>query len=181
VTGVTTMWMEEGLDTGPMLQVAQEPIAPDDTASTLGPRLAELGAQLLVKTLTSLRDGELKATPQPELGVSHAPLLTKDDGRLRWQASAQANRDRIRGVSPWPGAWCPWGERVLKVHEAEVALDGSGAEPGTVISVDDGIVVACGEGALRLTRVQPPNKRPMSADAFLRGYALAVGDRLQES
>jgi methionyl-tRNA formyltransferase len=177
VTGVTTMWMEEGLDTGPMLLVSEEPIHPDDTAATLGPRLARLGAELAVRTLEELVAGRLRATAQPAEGVSHAPLLSKEHGRLVWEESADACRNRLRGVSPWPGAWAPWRDKALKVHAATV--ESAAGVPGTVLAADDsGILVACGEGALRLTRVQPPNKKAMGAADFLRGYPLEVGERL---
>ena len=180
-TGVTTMWMEEGLDTGPMLQVARTPIDPTDTAATLGARLSSMGAELAVRTLRSLRAGTLSATPQPE-GASHAPLLTKDDGRIRWTDPAPVIDARRRGTTPWPGAHCRWNDRVLKVHDAQALGPEAcavAAAPGTVLSTsEDGIVVACGSGALRLTRVQPPGKRAMAAGDFLRGYPLEVGASL---
>lgn len=176
VTGVCTMWMEEGLDSGPVLQSRAEAIRDDDTSVTLGGRLGQLGADLLVETLRTLQAGELVATPQDESAVTLAPLLTKDDGRIRWTDGARAIRGRAAGTTPWPGPFCGWRGKTLRVHGIEVA-DGSG-EPGTVLSVDDGIVVACGDGALRLTRVQPPNKKPLAAADFLRGYPLEVGESL---
>jgi len=181
-TGVTTMWMEEGLDTGPMLEVAHTPIADDDTASSLGARLSALGADLAVSTLRSLRRGTLSATPQPE-GATHAPLLTKEDGRIRWGDSASRIDRRRRGTTPWPGAFCTWHGRSLKVHAADVLPPEScavAAAPGRILSLSDsGIVVACGEGALRLTHVQPPGKRAMPVADFLRGYDIAIGESLE--
>jgi len=177
VTGVTTMWMEEGLDTGPMLLKAEEPIGPDDTSKSLGPRLGQLGADLAVETLRALQAGRLVATDQPEDGVSHAPLLTKDDGRMRWEESATATRNRQRGVTPWPGGWCAYRGETLRVHECQ-RIDGAGV-PGTVLAVSaDGIDVACASGALRLTRVQPAGRRAMSAADFVNGYGVDVGESL---
>ncbi len=180
-TGVTTMWMEEGLDTGPMLEVARTPIAPDDTAATLGARLSSMGADLAVSTLRSLQAGTLAATPQPE-GATHAPLLSKEDGRIRWSDPAAVIDRRRRGTTPWPGAFCTLRGRTLKVHGADVLpaeACGIEAAPGTVIALDpEGIVVACGAGALRLTVVQPPGKRAMPAADFLRGHDLDLGESL---
>jgi methionyl-tRNA formyltransferase len=177
VTGVCTMWMEEGLDSGPVLLRREERIRPDDTAVTLGDRLGRAGAELLVETLRELHAGRLTATPQDEAGVTLAPMLTKDDGRIRWEEPARAILRRAAGTTPWPGPFCGWRGRTLRVHGIEAA-DGVGAA-GTVLSADDaGVVVACGDGALRLTRVQPPNKKPMAAGEFLRGYPLEVGESL---
>jgi methionyl-tRNA formyltransferase len=176
-TGVTTMWMEEGLDTGPMLLRATEPIRDDDTAASLGQRLGALGAELAVRTLEELAAGRLVATPQPADGVSHAPLLTKDDGRIDWTRPARLVSAHARGMSPWPGATCAYRGAVLKVHGIEVA-EGAGA-PGVVQRAGrDGIVVTCGEGAVRLTVVQPAGKRALPVADFLNGYPLEPGESL---
>jgi len=177
VTGVTTMWMEEGLDTGPMLLVEDEPIRDDDTASTLGQRLGDLGARLLVRTLEELKAGRLTATPQPDEGVSLAPLLTKEDGQLDFTKPARRVSAHARGMTPWPGATCRYRGRTLKVHGIEV-VDGVSGEPGTVLSTDKELVVACGEGAVRLTKVQPPGKRALPAADFLNGYPVEPGESL---
>ena len=179
-TGVTTMWMDDGLDTGPMLQVARTPIAAHDTAATLGDRLSTLGATLAVSTLRALQAGALTATPQPG-GATHAPLLSKADGRIRWADSAEAIDRRRRGLTPWPGAYATYRGRSLKVHGADVvqAHAPEGVAPGTVVSLSEaGILVACGAGALRLTHVQPPGKRAMPAADFLRGHGLDEGESL---
>ena len=177
-SGVTTMWMEEGLDTGPMLRVGRDPIRDDDTATTLGARLSALGAQVLIRTLEELVAGTLTATPQPEEGVSLAPLLTKEDGHIDWSRPARAVSAHARGMTPWPGAVCGYRGQTLKVHGIGVA-DGEGA-PGVVVKADgDGIVVACGQGAVVLTRVQPPGKRALDVADFLNGYPVAVGESLE--
>ncbi len=176
-TGVTTMWMEEGLDTGPMLRVAREPIRDDDTAATLGQRLAALGAQTLIETLEDLVAGRLSATPQPEDGVSLAPLLTKEDGNIDFTRPARAVSAHARGMSPWPGAVCGYRGALLKVRGIALA-EGSGA-PGEVLRADsDGIVVACGDGAVALTKVQPPGKRALDVGDFLNGYPVEIGESL---
>jgi methionyl-tRNA formyltransferase len=183
-SGVTTMWMEEGLDTGPMLQVAKTPLSDSDTAATLGARVSAMGAELAVSTLRAMQAGTLQATPQPG-GWTHAPLLTKEDGRIRWGDPALQIDRRRRGTTPWPGAFCTYRGRTMKVHGAEILgaeACGIAAAPGTVVSTGDGgIVVACGAGALRLTEVQPPGKRAMSAADFLRGYDLDIGESLAAS
>ncbi|MCO4770393.1 MAG: methionyl-tRNA formyltransferase [Deltaproteobacteria bacterium] len=177
VTGVTTMWMEEGLDTGPMLLVEEEPIEPEDTASTLGVRLGALGASLLIRTLEEMKAGRLSATPQPSEGVSHAPLLSKEDGRIDWTRPAGLVSAHARGMTPWPGAVCSYRGRKLKVHQIEVA-EGSGAAGTVLEAARDGVVVACGEGAVRLLRLQPPGKRALPAADFLNGYPMEPGESL---
>ncbi len=184
-TGVTTMWMEEGLDTGPILQTRHTPIGTGETAGELGKRLAGLGAELLADTLRSLAAGTLVARPQPEEGISHAPLLSKDDGRLDWSRGAAALAAQVRGLHPWPGTFCGYGDSQLKVLSAQAEAmsedeaRAASASPGQVLSADDrGIRVRCGEGALVLTRVQPPGRKALDAADFLRGYSLGPGDDL---
>lgn len=176
-TGVTTMWMEEGLDTGPMLRVAREPIHDDDTASTLGARLADLGARTLIETLEELAAGRLVATDQPAEGVSLAPLLKKEDGRVDFGRPAPAVSAHVRGMTPWPGAVCGYRGGELKIHG--VALGAGSGSPGVVLKADsDGIVVACGRGAVVLTRVQPAGKRALDVVDFLNGYPVEIGESL---
>ncbi len=179
-TGVTIMQMEAGLDTGPMLLKRSLPITPETSAQALHDALAELGAAMINEALAGLDGGRLTATPQPDEGVTYAAKLDKAEGRLAWSDSAAALERRIRAFTPWPGAFfeinVPKGggqkgrERV-KVLAAEVR-DESGA-PGTVL--DDKATIACGEGALRLKKVQRAGKAPMDAEAFLRGFELPAG------
>ncbi len=179
VTGVCTMWMTEGLDSGPILRVREEPIADDDDARTLGDRLGGIGADLLVATLEELQAGTLTATDQPEEGVTLAPLLSKEDGRLRWEDPAQALAWRIRGFSPWPGAWCGFRGDTLKVHRAVPVDDEADAPVGSVVRVDDaGLLVRCGVGSLLLTVVQPPGRKAQPAADFARGYRPEPGESL---
>lgn len=169
-TGVTIMQMDAGLDTGAMLLEGRVPIGPRTTAADLHDALAALGADL---TLQTLRDPPA-AAPQPAEGATYAPKLTRDSGRLDWtQTAAQLGR-QVRAFTPWPGAWTVLGTETLKVLRAEPA-PGAGS-PGMVL--DDGLLVACGQGALRLLRVQRPGRAPMEADALLRGFPIPPGTRL---
>ncbi|MCK6526577.1 methionyl-tRNA formyltransferase [Myxococcota bacterium] len=181
VTGVTTMWMDEGLDTGPMLLRAEEAIGAGDTAASLGERLGHLGARVLVETLRAIRCGGVVPEPQDPSRASLAPLLQKEDGRLDFRRPAQELERVVRGTWPWPGAFTTLGSRVLKVHRAAVppGLAPPGTEPGTVLAVgEQGLDVACGEGVLRLAELQPEGRRPMAASAFANGHPDLLGSRL---
>ncbi|MEM6849953.1 MAG: methionyl-tRNA formyltransferase [Pseudomonadota bacterium] len=171
-TGVAIMKMEAGLDTGPVAMVERVPIRPDDTAGEMTGTLSRLGADLMGRALGALERGTLSLEAQPEVGVTYAKKIDKAEAAIDFGQPAEMVRAHIHGLSPWPGAHTtlPGGER-LKVLRAEV-LDGSGA-PGGVLVPD--LTVACGEGALRLTRVQRAGKGPMAADEFLRGAQLPVG------
>jgi methionyl-tRNA formyltransferase len=174
-TGVCLMRMEAGLDTGPVLEVRREAISEGDTAETLGSRLAALAGQLLQEALPRFLQGELQAVPQPDEGVTLARLVTKEDGRLDFQRPARVLERRLRAFTPWPGAWTTVAGHVLKVHRVEVGL-GSGV-PGTILSLDGQLEVACGEGSLRILEVQPEGKRRMGVKEFLLGHRLLPGTR----
>jgi methionyl-tRNA formyltransferase len=178
-TGVSTMLIDEGMDTGPVLLTRKEPIRSSDTAPELEDRLARLGADLLVETLVGLQAGTVSPVPQDAALATYAPLIRKEDGRLEWTEPAAAIERRVRGFHPWPGVVTTVGERELKVLRARLEPDGAG-EPGVVTAVDrDGIVVACGEGTrLRLIEVQPESRKPMPAAAFAAGARIAPGARL---
>jgi methionyl-tRNA formyltransferase len=174
-TGVCLMRMEAGLDTGPVLDVRREAIQPKDTAETLGRRLAVLAGQLLREALPRFFQGELQAVPQPLEGVTLARLLTKEDGWLDFHKPAQVLERRLRAFTPWPGAWTVLAGHLLKVHRVEVGTR-EGA-PGTVLSTEAGLDVACGEGSLRILEVQPEGRRRMGVKDFLLGHRLAPGSR----
>ena len=170
-SGVTIMQMDAGLDTGAMLLAGNVPIGPRGTAALLHDQLAELGARLIVRALAE----RPRPRPQPASGASYAPKLSRADGKLNWTGTA-AELDRlVRALNPWPGTWCQMGDEVLKVLEAEPATGTANVAPGTVLH---GLEVACGEGALRLLRVQRPGRAPMAADAFLRGTPVPAGTML---
>ncbi len=169
-TGITIMRMEEGLDTGPMLLRQAIPIGPRATTPEIHDALAELGARMIVQALAQNPD----PVPQPEGGVTYAPKIAKEDGKLDWSQPAIALDRRIRALNPWPGTYSNHGAETLRVLAAE-PVAGSGA-PGTVL--DAAPTVACGEGALRLTRLQRAGRAALPAADFLRGYALPPGSVL---
>ena len=169
-TGITVMQMDAGLDTGAMLLRGRVPIGPRATAADLHDALAALGADLI---LQALQDPPAPV-PQPAEGATYAPKLTRDSGRLDWARPAALLDRQVRAFNPWPGAWAALGTETLKVLRAEPA-EGAGP-PGTAL--DGGLLVACGEGALRLLRVQRPGRAPMEADALLRGFPVPPGTQL---
>ncbi len=162
-SGVTIMRMEEGLDTGPMLLREAVALPPRATTPWLHDQLAAIGARLALDALAAMPD----AVPQPAEGVTYAPKLTKADGLLDWRADAAALDRRVRAMNPWPGAFFPHASEAIRVLEAEPA-EGSAA-PGTVLP-GPGLTVACGTGALRLTRMQRPGRPAMEAAALRRGF-----------
>lgn len=168
-TGVTTMRMDEGLDTGPILLQQAVPITPTTTANDLSHQLAELGARLMLRTLAE----DPPAIPQPE-GATYAPKLGRADGRIDWSRDAAAIDRQVRALNPWPGTYTTLGGQTLKILSA-MPVPGSGA-PGTVL--DDALTIACGAVALRPTRVQLPGRPAMDADAFLRGHPVPPGTGL---
>lgn len=179
-TGVTLMQMDEGLDTGDILVQRKLPIAPDETAETLLPKLAALGAGMLPELLQSLdatslsSGGQLSPRPQEHARATLAPILSREDGKVDWGRSAQELDARRRGFTPWPGAWTTVNGAVLKIHDAR-AVEAQG-EPGTLLN---GALVACGQGtAWELREVQPEGKKRMPASAWLQGARLKAGDRL---
>jgi methionyl-tRNA formyltransferase len=175
-TGVMVMRMEEGLDTGPIAMAERVPIDPDATAGDLHDRLAPLGADLMVRALGALEHSSLTLTPQPEAGATYAPKIDKDETRIDWGRPSRDVHNHIRGLSPFPGAWCEIaGEggriKVLRTTKGE----GAGA-PGTVL--DNQLMVACGEGAVRILELQRAGRQSMKAVEFLRGTRIAAGTRL---
>jgi methionyl-tRNA formyltransferase len=175
-TGVTIMQMDEGLDTGPMLLCETVPIGPETTASSLHDALAELGARLIVPALEGRAAGTLIPRPQPAEGVTYARKLGRDEGRLDWSRPAAQLARAVRALNPAPGVWFEHAGERIKVLAADAIEDGDGAVPGTIL--DDALTVACGIGALRLTRLQRAGRGPMAAADLLRGYALPRGTRL---
>jgi methionyl-tRNA formyltransferase len=180
-TGVTTMLIDEGLDTGPILLARSTPIGPDETAAELEPRLAKLGAALLLDTVRGLEGGTLTPTPQDHSQATLAPVLNKEHGRIDWSTPAAAIACRVRGFHPWPGAFTFNDGRLLKVLRARETR-GEGVDPcaGTVVVLDaQGVTVACRSGTrLRLLEVQPESRRAMPASAWAAGARLRPGSRL---
>ena len=183
VTGVQVMRMEAGLDTGPVLLSETTPIRSDDTAASLHDRLAAIGAQLLPRFLAALARGGVVETPQAEEGVSYAEKISPAEARIDFARPAAEVDRHIRGLSPFPGAWfeatgARGPERIKALMSAPSEAGAAGA-PGEVLSLDDGLTVACGDGAVRLLRLQRAGKGPQDAETFLRGFPIAVGERFQ--
>jgi methionyl-tRNA formyltransferase len=173
-TGVCLMKMDEGMDTGGVIDRAELPIGPNDTSASLHDALSELGGVVLRRALPRYLAGESKPTPQPTEGVVMAPMIRKEDGALDFSKPAVVLERRLRAFTPWPGAFTTLDGALFKVHAASVGT-GSGA-PGTVLAAGPHeLEVACGEGSLVMTSVQLEGKRVMSAQEFLAGKKLAVG------
>jgi methionyl-tRNA formyltransferase len=172
-TGVMTMRIDEGLDTGPVLAAAKTAVG-RKTCGELSAELSRLGAGLMVETLAALAAGTAHETPQSATGATYAKKIAKEETRIDWTRPAAELDGLIRALSPAPGAWCEvWGER-LKILSAEPA-DGAGA-PGTIL--DDTLTVACGDGALKLARVQRAGRAAAATADFLRGFPLKAGEKL---
>jgi len=175
-TGITIMQMDAGLDTGDMLLVERLAIRPDDTTASLHDRLASLGGRLIVEALEIAACGGLQATPQPDAGVTYAHKIEKTEAAIDWRNDAATIERRLRAFDPFPGATAVLNGETIKCWRAVVAA-GSG-EPGCVLAAaDDGVTVACGSGALRLTELQRPGGKRLPAKVFLQGGALRSGDR----
>jgi methionyl-tRNA formyltransferase len=179
-TGVTTMMIDEGLDTGPMLLARSTPIGPADTSPELEARLSHIGAELLLETIDGLVHGTVVPQPQDHARATLAPIIEKEQGRIDWSASASAIDCRVRGFFPWPGTTTTFSGRPLKLLRVAPLPDRADAAPGTIVAVDrDGLVVACGDGTrLRVLEVQPESRKAMPASAFAAGARLVSGTRL---
>jgi methionyl-tRNA formyltransferase len=176
-TGVTIMRMDEGLDTGPMLDVVDVTIAPRETAGTLTTRLAAAGAEAIVRVLARIARGDVPvATAQPAAGATYAAKVARDEARLDWALAATTLDRVVRAFDPAPGAFTEFAGAPLKVWSAEPVDGPPGLAPGTVVAVGSGgIDVRCGEGVLRLVTVQPAGGKRMTAAAFAAGRAVAPG------
>jgi methionyl-tRNA formyltransferase len=179
-TGTSIMRMDAGMDTGDWGLMERVAIGPDETTGELHDRLSVITAEAMGRAVEALCAGTLVWTPQDAAGATTAPMLRKQDGLIDWSWPAQQVHDRVRGTSPWPGAYVERPEGPLKIHRTRLA-EGSGP-PGTVIAHDaDGPRIACGEGAVTLLTVQRPGKKPIPGAAFLNGVDLTVGSPLVES
>jgi methionyl-tRNA formyltransferase len=180
-TGITTMMMDAGMDTGAMLLQERVTIDPDETAGSLSVKLAKVSGPLLIETLRRLKDGTLRPHPQDHSRATMAPLLKKEDGQIDWTASADEIANRIRGLSPWPGAFTYAGEERWTIWKATALSDGSTTEePGTAVAVTkDAVHVATGRGVLAVTELQPANSRRMTVQQYIAGHRLSPGFRLQ--
>ena len=184
VTGVTTMQMNEGLDTGDMLLKVEIPIEEKETGGSLHDKLAEAGAKLCVKTLEALQNKTVTPVPQGETTTAYAKMLEKQLGNIDWTKSAVEIERLIRGLTPWPSAYTNWNGKVMKIWDAKVVEsenDTNEAQPGAIVKVEkDTFDVQTGDGLLKGRELQIPGKKRMDAGAFLRGYQIKEGEILEK-
>jgi len=177
VTGVTTMRIDAGLDTGDILLQLEMPIAHEDTAETLAPRLAAVGADLMVETLRGLESGQVHPIAQDHSKATLAPILTKEDGRMDFSRAATELLNRMRGFQPWPGAFTTFKGKTLQVHRAEPVQPAAPLAPGSIAVDSSHLLAGCGQGsALDLIEIQIEGKRRMTAQEFINGYRPQTGD-----
>lgn len=175
-TGNTVIRMDERMDAGPVISSEKTAIGQNEDAAGLFEKLADKGADLLLKSLGRIEEGKEVFTAQDEREASYAPKLRKDQGRIEWGTDAREIANRLRAFKPWPGIYTYTGGKSLKIIEAVAEETPAGVSvPATVISTESGLVVSSGKGALRILRLQPEGKRVMTWDEFLRGHSLPVG------
>lgn len=169
-TGITIMQMDEGLDTGAMLLKSLTAIDDSDTGGSLHDRLAELGGNAIIKALELLRKGELTGEPQNDELACYASKLSKTEGHINWATDAKAIERLVRAFNPWPGTYTDLGDQRIRIHEARALVTTSDGLPGTVVQRDrEGIDIACGNGTLRITRLQLPGSRAQSVNDLING------------
>ncbi|MES9862208.1 MAG: methionyl-tRNA formyltransferase [Candidatus Thiodiazotropha sp. LLP2] len=172
-SGVTIMQMEAGLDTGPMLSIVKTPIQKGETGGSLHDRLAELGAQALLAVLPGLQDGSLKGEPQDDSLANYASKLDKEEARIDWTQTAEQIDRQVRAFNPWPVAQSLFGDKVMRIWNSECLAEGASGTPGQVVDTGKNYFdVATGEGVLRITQLQMPGKRAMSAGDFLNAHTM---------
>jgi methionyl-tRNA formyltransferase len=175
-TGITTMLMDEGMDTGDILLQSEISIHEEETTEALHDRLASLGAQLLSETLEKMKRGEIHPTPQDHSKATYAPVLKKEDGRILWIKGAEEIDRQVRAFHPWPGAYTEWQGQILKIYKGEVTEGKAAGKAGTVLWVGtDFIEIETGKGSYVLKEVQLEGKRRMSAREFLSGHPVQAG------
>jgi methionyl-tRNA formyltransferase len=175
-TGITIMQMDAGLDTGPILSQHSIEIATGETSQTLHNKLAELGGELLIETLPGYLSGEIRPQPQPEGGITYAPQIKKEDGRIDWTESAVAIERQVRALTPWPGAFTFWEGTQLKIHHGETS---SGSiQPGFVIQRDGQVAIGTGDGLFYPVTVQLAGKKAIDIEDFVRGRPDFIGAQL---
>ena len=177
-TGMTTMFVNTRMDAGDIIDQLAEPIRPEDTAGSLHDRLAQCGADLLARTIETLRQGSIRRQPQDEAKATFAPRIKKADGRIDWRLPAALIHNRVRGFNPWPGCFCelaPVG--VVRVLQTRVETGRSEAVGTVLDAAGEGPLIQAGQDALRLLELQPEGRKVMSGAAFLRGHPLTVASR----
>jgi methionyl-tRNA formyltransferase len=176
VTGVTTMVMDEGMDTGDILLQAEIPIGEEETCESLHDRLASLGARLLRETLEKMKSGNIRPLPQDHSKVTYAPPLKKEDGHIVWKKEAKEIDRQVRGFNPWPGAFTQWGDQLLKIYKGEIKERTPTGKTGAVVWVgSDFIEVETGKDSYRIKEVQLEGRKRMTIRDFLSGHPVSVG------
>lgn len=175
-TGITTMFMDKGLDTGDMILKEAIPIPPEATLGEIHDRLALLGAEVLEKTLSFLAKGTAPRTPQLHDRATYAPSLKKEDCRIAWEKPAEQVHNLVRGTNPWPGAYSYFRGKMVKIWK--VVPVAQGGVPGEVLAADPsaGLIVACGQGSVRVLSIQPEGRKPMGGIDFINGMHVSAGD-----
>lgn len=174
-SGVTTMMMDEGLDTGDMLEKASVVLSPDETGGSLHDKLSAMGAELILSTLSKIEDGTITRTPQTDENTCYARMLKKSMGDIDWTMDAVSIERLIRGLNPWPSAYTRWNQKTLKIWKAEALKDEYEGTCGEVVYRDkNAIYVKTGRGTLSLKELQPEGKKRMEVEAFLRGYPVEM-------
>jgi methionyl-tRNA formyltransferase len=182
VTGVTTMRIDAGLDTGDILLQREVAISESDTSVTLAPRLAMVGAELMADTLNGLQGGTIKPRPQDDSHASLAPILKREDGLIDFRRTATETLNRLKGFQPWPGAYTFFRGKTLQVHDAGVAEIVPGSPGGSIVIENERLLVVCGQNtALELLEVQPEGKKRMATRDFVHGYRPRTGEQFKSS
>ena len=180
-TGITTLFMDPGMDTGPILLIEETEIGEEDTAGTLHDRLARIGARLLLRTLEGLETNTIIPKPQDPTLATLAPKIEKEEARIRWSAPARQTFNQIRAFDPWPGAFTLLAGRILKLFRPRLIEGGAQEPPGTIVRAsDEGLRVAASQGVLLVREAQMESRPRMRVSDFLRGNPLAAGERLGE-
>jgi methionyl-tRNA formyltransferase len=180
VTGVTTMMMDEGMDTGDILAQTEIPIEREDNGETLQEKLSSLGGRLLAETVEKMKGGLIRPLPQDHSKATYAPSLKKEDGRIDWKRPAEEIHLQIRALNPWPAAFTRWNDRLVKIYRGEVRTEESRGAEGSVAWVgSDFIEVRTGSGSLLISEVQPEGKRRMNVRDFLSGHRIPIGTIFQ--
>lgn len=178
VTGVTTFFLQEKVDTGSLILQEQTPIGPDETAGEVHDRLSEIGAQLTLETVRLVECGKAAGRAQNEASASPAPKLSKEDCRIDWTKGTQEVHDHIRGLSPRPCAFTYHNGTILKVYRTKISPGGGSEAPGDVLDSPGALLIRTGDGAVEILEIQQEGKKRLGAGEFLRGYRLRKGDRL---
>ncbi|MFI3171485.1 MAG: methionyl-tRNA formyltransferase [Eubacteriales bacterium] len=181
VTGITTMQMDEGLDTGDMLLTVEIPIDRKETYGSIHDKMASAGAKLLVETLVGLEEKTIEPKEQGEMTTEYAKMIKKQLGDIEWSRSAVTIERLVRGLNPWPSAYTNWNGKVMKIWDADILpnIEGVDAVPGTIVATDKtSFSVMTGDGILKVNELQIPGKKRMDAGAFLRGYQITAGEQL---